>query len=109
MLSETSTTVNADSARKFGHKVAMPLPFTMAPREICPKCWIGLNCATGCSHFGIASTGVNAPESEVSGGFTKKRVSCACRADFVNVAMKVPMLMPHNKQRAAAETTKNTF
>ena len=85
MLNDTSTTVNAKSARKFGHSVSIPLPFNIAPREIMPKCWMGLNCATGWSHLGIASTGVNAPESEVSGGFTKNSVSCACRADFVNV------------------------
>src|ERR1700687_5648011 len=70
---------------------------------------MGLNCATGWSHFGIASTGVKAPEREVSGGFTKKSVSCACRADFVKVAINVPMLIPHNKQRAAAAITNKTF
>ena len=52
---------------------------------------------------------MNAPESDVSGGFTKKSVSCACRADFVNVAMNVPMLIPHNKQSAAAAITNKTF
>src|SRR6202020_2681961 len=68
-----------------------------------------LNCATGCSHFGMASTGVNAPEREVSGGFTKNSVSCACLADLVNVAMNVPMLIPHNKHNAAAVTTRSVL
>ena len=70
---------------------------------------MGLNCATGCSHFGMASTGVNAPEREVSGGFTKNRVSCACLADLVNVAINVPMLIPHNRHKAAAATTRRVL
>ena len=49
----------------------------------------------------MASAGVNAPESEVSGGLTKKRVSWDWRADLVNVAMKVPMLIPQSRQSAA--------
>ncbi len=61
---------------KFGHsRVEVPLPFNMAPREIWPKCWIGLNCARGCSHFGMASTGVNAPDSGKSAQRVHKELS----------------------------------
>ena len=41
---------------------------------------------TGRSQCGMASTGFRAPESEASGGLTKKAVSCACCADLLNVA-----------------------
>ena len=70
-----------------------------------PKCRMGLNTVIGCIQCGMASTGVSAPESEASGGFTKKLISCACWADWVNVAIKVPMPMPQSTQSAAPPST----
>ena len=48
---------------------------------------------TGCSHRGIASTGLKAPDSVARGGFTKKLVNKACCADLLKVAMTVPMYL----------------
>jgi hypothetical protein len=67
-----------------------------AMRERLPKCRIGLTSVNGCIHCGIPSTGVNAPESEASGGLTKNAINCACRAEFVDVAMNVPTPMPES-------------
>src|ERR1039458_713196 len=85
MLRETNTTVKRSKARKFGQRSTIPLPLSMLPRTITAKWWTGLNTVTGCSHFGIASTGLRAPDKEESGGLIKKAVSCACCADLLNV------------------------
>ena len=84
-LSVSSTAVKAASASMCGQTAVRPLPFISTDRVIMPKCRIGLSTVSGCIHCGIASTGVSAPESEASGGLTKKAINCACCADFVNV------------------------
>ena len=50
--------------------------------------------------------GVNAPERLDIGGLTKKLLSWACSADFVNVAMNVPIPMPDSRHRAAPLATR---
>ena len=69
--------VNIESTRKFGQSVSNPLPLIMLERAITLKWRIGLTRTSGCSHPGIASAGVMAPDAVVSRGFTKKLVSCA--------------------------------
>ena len=49
---------------------------------------------TGCSQWGIASTGVVAPASIAIGGLMKKPINYACVCERVKVAMKVPSPTP---------------
>ena len=74
MLSDTSTTVNPISARKFGQSTSMPLPFINAARAMMPKWRMGFSQVTGCIQAGMASTGVSEPESTASGGLMKNAV-----------------------------------
>ena len=81
------------------------LPFSRLPRAITAKWWIGFTTVNGCSHFGIASTGLKAPDNVANGGFTKKLVNNACCADLLKVAMTVPMLIPERIQSAPPPNT----
>ncbi len=101
--------VNRRSARKFGQTAMNPLPLSIVPRTMVAKWWIGFNTVRGCSHFGIASTGLSAPEREDIGGLMKKLVSWACCADFENVAITVPMLIPERMQRQPAKSKSRTL
>ena len=53
---------------------------------------------------GMASIGVNPPESAMSGGLTKNSMSWAWVAERAIVATKVPMAMPVSTQQAQAVT-----
>src|ERR1041384_2550455 len=66
---------------------------------------MGFTTTNGWSHFGIASTGLKAPDNVANGGLTKKLVSIACCADRLNVEVTVPMLMPESMQSAPAPRT----
>src|ERR1017187_11021942 len=99
MLSETNASVKRSRARKFGQTSMNPLPLSMVPRTMVAKWWTGFSTVRGCSHFGIASIGLSAPDKEESGGVLKKLGRWACCADLLNVAMTVPMLIPDKMHR----------
>ena len=66
----------------------------MMDRAMTARCLTGLIAVTGCSHAGIASIGVVAPEGMASGGFVKKPINCACCCVRVKVAIIIPRPMP---------------
>src|SRR5262249_16743390 len=91
--------------RKLGQRSTSPLALNRTARAPIVNWEIGLTTLRGCKQFGIASTGVKAPENDKRGGFTKKFVMKACRADLLKVAMTVPMLIPDITHKAAPLST----
>jgi len=64
------------------------------PRASTAKWKTGFRFVTGCSQWGIASTGVVAPASIAIGGLTKKPINCACLVEIdcrpATVSRRIP-------------------